>query len=114
MGKRLAFDSEGKDITCMKEFDALAYPCKECNRTDCEEREYDTPFQGAYIYESHMGGLYTSDEPLEYDDLYCEECGDSDRLLGYAETRSEAMKLLLPDGWDSDYARKFVENNWDS
>ena len=31
-----------------------------------------------YIYESHMGGLYTSYEPLDYEDLYCEECGDSD------------------------------------
>ena len=33
-----------------------------------------------YIYECHMGGLYTSDEPLDYEDLYCEECGDSDWL----------------------------------
>lgn len=33
------YDSYGNDITCMKNFDALAYPCKECDRTDCEERE---------------------------------------------------------------------------
>lgn len=43
-----------------------------------------------YIYEGHMGNLYTSDEPLDYDELYCEQCGDSDWLLGYAETKEEA------------------------
>lgn len=30
---------DGEDIMCMKEFDALKYPCDECNRKDCEERE---------------------------------------------------------------------------
>ena len=50
-----------------------------------------------YIYQGHMGGLYTSDEPLDYEDLYCEECGDSDSLLGYAETKEEAWNLLKDD-----------------
>ena len=35
-----------------------------------------------YIYESHLGGLYTSDSYLDYKDTYCEECGDSDWFLG--------------------------------
>ena len=43
-----------------------------------------------YKYEGHLGGLYTSDDVLDYEDLYCEECGDSDWLIGYAETREEA------------------------
>lgn len=34
-----------------------------------------------YIYESHLGGLYVETEELDYDMLYCEECGDSDQLL---------------------------------
>ena len=34
-----------------------------------------------YIYEGHMGSLYVSDYILDYDDLYCEECGDSDWFL---------------------------------
>ena len=34
-----------------------------------------------YIYQSHMGGLYATDEFLE--DTYCEQCGDSDFCLGY-------------------------------
>lgn len=47
-----------------------------------------------YIYESHMGGLFVSDEVLSYEQTYCETCGDSDFLLGYAETREEAWELL--------------------
>ena len=74
-----------------------------------------------YIYEGHMGGLYTSDEPLDYEDLYCEECGDSDWLIRYAETKEEAWNLLLKDdtdidgsgGWDYDYVQAFINGNWD-
>ena len=39
MSRPIQLDSNGNDITCMKEFDALKYPCDSCNRTDCEERE---------------------------------------------------------------------------
>lgn len=46
-----------------------------------------------YIYESHMGGLYCSDDYLE--DTYCEQCGDSDWLIGTANTAEEAMNLLM-------------------
>lgn len=38
MGRVIAYDSQGKDITCMKEFTALEYPCEVCDRTNCEER----------------------------------------------------------------------------
>ena len=67
-----------------------------------------------------MGGLYTSDEPLDYEDLYCEECGDSDQLIGYAETREDAWNLFKDDtdidgsgGWDYDYVQEFINSNWD-
>ena len=73
-----------------------------------------------YIYESHMGGLYTSDDILDYEDLYCEECGDSDGLIGYAETREEAWNLFKDDkdidgsdGWDYNYVQEFINSNWD-
>lgn len=75
-----------------------------------------------YIYEGHMGGLYTSDEPLDYEDLYCEQCGDSDWLVGYADTREEAWNLLKDDtdtdidgsgGWDYEYVQAFIDGNWD-
>ena len=43
MSKTIMYDSQGRDITCMKEFDALKYPCQGCDRTDCEEmKNYET------------------------------------------------------------------------
>lgn len=73
-----------------------------------------------YIYQSHMGGLYTSDDELDYEQTYCETCGDSDWLIGYAETREEAWDLLKDDtnidgsgGWDYDYVQDFLRN-WEN
>lgn len=73
-----------------------------------------------YIYESHLGGLYTSDRYLDFDELYCEQCGDSDWLVGYAATREEAWELLKDDtdidgcgGWSYDYVQEFLNENWD-
>ena len=70
-----------------------------------------------YIYESHMGGLYVSDDVLDYEQTYCETCGDSDFLLGYAETKEEAWNLLKDDtningsgGWNYDYVQEFLKN----
>lgn len=40
MCKTIVLDSYCNDITCMKRFDALKYPCDECYRKDCKEREY--------------------------------------------------------------------------
>lgn len=34
-----------------------------------------------YIYESHLGEYYATDEELDYEDTYCETCGDSDSLV---------------------------------
>ena len=72
-----------------------------------------------YIYENHMGGLYTSEIELDWEMLYCEECGDSDSLIGYAETREEAWDLLKDDtningsgGWDYEYVQQFLDENW--
>lgn len=46
-----------------------------------------------YYYENHLdGGFYTSEESLSYDELYCEECGDSDQPLGYYENDFEFVK----------------------
>lgn len=29
-----------------------------------------------YLYESHLGGYYISEDEIPYEDLYCETCGD--------------------------------------
>ena len=70
-----------------------------------------------YIYQSHMGGLFVTDEELDFDQTYCEICGDSDFLIGYAETREEAWNLLKDDtdidgsgGWDYEYVQEFLKN----
>lgn len=72
-----------------------------------------------FIYESHMGGLYTSSEELDWDRLYCETCGDYDWLIGEADTKEEAWELLKDDtdingsgGWDYNYIQNFLKN-WD-
>ena len=72
-----------------------------------------------YIYEGHMGSLFTSDYPLDFYRLYCETCGDSDRLIGYAETREDAWNLLKDitningsGGWDYDYVQELLKE-WD-
>ena len=39
MGRIIMYDSQGRDITCMKEYGALKYPCRECDRTDCGGKE---------------------------------------------------------------------------
>ena len=73
-----------------------------------------------YVYEGHMGSLYISDEVLDYEDLHCDQCGDSDWLVGYADTREEAWELLKSDvdidgsgGWNYNYVWEFINNNWD-
>lgn len=38
MSVSIQLDSDVNDITCMKEFDALKYPCRECNGQNCDER----------------------------------------------------------------------------
>lgn len=48
----------------------------------------------SYLYENHMGGLYTSDYYIDPDELYCEQCGDSDWLLGEYETLNEFWNLI--------------------
>lgn len=70
---------------------------------------------GAYVYESHLGGLYTSDDYISPDELYCEQCGDSDLCLGCYNTfrefiESNADIIDADDGWGG-YNLKFVIDN---
>lgn len=72
-----------------------------------------------YIYEGHMDSLFTTSRELEYEELYCGQCGDSDSYIGYAETKKEAWKLLKPitdingsGGWDRKYVKSFIDENF--
>lgn len=47
-----------------------------------------------YLYEGHMGNLFISDDYLDYEELYCETCGDSDQLLGEFETIEDFWNLI--------------------
>lgn len=45
-----------------------------------------------YFYRGHLNGtIYESDDMLDYDDLYCETCGDSDTFLGFYDSYEECM-----------------------
>lgn len=48
----------------------------------------------AYIYESHLGGLYLSDKEIPYEDLYCETCNDDDSLIFEMENKHDTEYLL--------------------
>lgn len=54
------------------------------------------------VYESHMGGIYFDNEVLDYDDLYCEQCGDSDTHLGHVDTWEELETMLVWEYEDED------------
>lgn len=49
-----------------------------------------------YIYASHLyyGEIYLSDERLDYDVLYCEQCSDSDWEVGVANSYEEALNII--------------------
>lgn len=68
-----------------------------------------------YLYESHMGGLYWSDYALDYDSLYCEECGDSDWEIGWFNSAIDVLKYMADGisidgngGWDIDYTLEIL------
>ena len=69
-----------------------------------------------YIYENHMGGLFTSDRELSYEECYCETCGDYDWLIGEADTGKEVMELLRDeDGfilYTDEYMQEFLNENF--
>jgi hypothetical protein len=50
-----------------------------------------------YIYDSHLGGIYVSDSLMNHEELYCEQCGDSDQLLGTFETLKEFWNVIKDD-----------------
>lgn len=73
-----------------------------------------------YIYESHMGGLFTSEGEYDEDQLYCETCGDWDVLVGEASSYAEAWAWLRPQtsiegrgGYEVGYIKRFLAENFE-
>lgn len=46
-----------------------------------------------HVYENHLGGYYTTEHRLTYEEEYCEQCGDSDWYLGQVANEKEAERL---------------------
>ena len=65
-----------------------------------------------YIYENHLGGFYSSDESLDYEDLYCEQCNDNDQELGFANTVKEALWLLLDELYEIETVKEFIDQEF--
>lgn len=60
-----------------------------------------------YVYESHLGGLYASDDYIPFDNLYCEQCGDSDYEIGSFDTFEGFLRYYADNihvsPWDGGY-----------
>lgn len=65
-----------------------------------------------YIYNGHLGDLYVSPVELDWEDLFCETCGDSDIFIGYATTKEQAWDLFK-GGWNYEYIKNFINTYWD-
>lgn len=68
-----------------------------------------------YLYESHLGGLYTSDEQISHEDLYCDGCNDYDFEIGHYNNIKEFWDLIKDDcdidsngGWSMQYIYPFI------
>lgn len=73
-----------------------------------------------YLYESHLGGLYITDTPRDRNSLYCEQCGDSDWLIGRFETVKDFWSLIEGDcdingcgGWSLQYIYPMMIDTFD-
>ena len=67
-----------------------------------------------YIYESHLGGFYCTNEKQDIESLYCEHCGDYDTYLGKAENAYDVADILRTKvelfnmgGYSMEYCTKF-------
>jgi len=51
-----------------------------------------------YFYESHLSGvIYTTDYEKDYDELYCDECGDSDWYIGEFDSWEDFISQIDPE-----------------
>ena len=63
-----------------------------------------------HIYTSHLDGFYTLNERLDFDALYCEQCGDWDNYIGECSTANEARELINSSSEAEYYDRGTIED----
>lgn len=70
----------------------------------------------SYIYAGHLGSIYTSTYELDYEDLYCEQCGDSDSLVAEVDTTADLLDAIceLYSFYDfsPDYIQEFIQEEY--
>ncbi len=68
-----------------------------------------------YFYESHLGGIYSSDYPLEHEDLYCDQCGDSDWLIASIRTGCDLLWFIVDlqqECYGIEYIREIIAREY--
>jgi len=90
--------------------DLLELYIEVCLEDNCPFVRYGKTKEPRYVYDYHLGGLYISDELIDYSNLYCSQCGDSDYLLGEFTTKTELARIVLEKDlfFCKDYLKKFI------
>lgn len=69
--------------------------------------------ENMFTYENHLGGdLFSSETGLDWDELYCEQCGDSDRFLGEYDDPYTFFQDFKEE-YDILFLMDFIEENFD-
>lgn len=73
-----------------------------------------------YLYDGHMGHLYVTEKERTFDQLYCQVCGDSDRLIGTFDTLSDYWNIIKDScdingsgGWSLQYIFPLMAKEFD-
>lgn len=74
-----------------------------------------------WVYEGHLGSLYATYNQQDFDDLYCDECGDYDWEVGGFETPEEFLSSYANEigtdknsgGWYLEYVMENVLDYFD-
>lgn len=73
-----------------------------------------------YLYESHLGDIFITDDKLDHHSLYCKQCGDSDWFLGSFETVKDFWNLVKDEcdidgcgGWSLRYVYPIMIDTFD-
>lgn len=50
-----------------------------------------------FLYESHLGGIYAKDYEQDFEELYCEQCGDCDWEIGEFNSAIKVLEYMADD-----------------